>query len=275
MNVNRDVNTVFGGLGFIGSYLCQSFEKDGLPYQIVSRQDSLPKGDLGNVFYCAGITADFRSRPFDTMDAHISTLSNVLKHCEYTSLLYLSSARIYRHASSTTEDSKITLCPQDPESFVDLSKLAGETLCFSMNNEKIRIVRLSNVYGEDFTSEVFLTEMIKSALLKGKINLRSALDSSKDFIDIKSVVNMMRCISEKGTHRIYNVASGYNVSHKAIVCKLQDVTGCKFLVADDAPSIIWPQINIDLIKHEFDFKPICLTDKLGELVDRYREYYGI
>ena len=269
------MNTVFGGLGFIGSHLCRSFKKDGLPYQIVSRQDPLPTGDLGNVFYCAGITADFRSRPFDTMDAHISTLSNVLKQCKYTSLLYLSSARIYRHASSTTEDSKFMVCPQDPEDLVDLSKLAGEALCLSMNDEKVRIVRLSNVFGKDFTSETFLTEMIKSALLEGEINLRSALDSSKDFIDVKSTVNMMRCISEKGTHRIYNVASGYNVSHKEIICKLQEVTGCGLMVADDAPSIIWSIINIDLIKQEFNFKPTCLTGKLEELVDEYREYYGL
>jgi nucleoside-diphosphate-sugar epimerase len=275
MNMNRAVNTVFGGLGFIGSYLCQSFEKDGLPYQIVNRQDSLPTGYLGNVFYCAGVTADFRSRPFDTMDAHISTLSKVLKQCQYTSLLYLSSARIYRHAPSTTEDSKFTVCPQDPEDLVDLSKLAGEALCLSMNNEKVRIVRLSNVFGKDFTSDMFLTEMIKSALLKREINLQSALNSSKDFIDVKSVVNMMRCISDKGTHRIYNVASGYNVSHKEIVCKLQDVTGCSLMIADDASSIIWSLINIDLIKQEFDFKPICLTDKLEELVSEYREYYGL
>ena len=60
-------NTVFGGLGFIGSHLCRDFDKDGLSYQIVSRKDPVPIGNLGNIYYCAGITADFRSRPFDTM----------------------------------------------------------------------------------------------------------------------------------------------------------------------------------------------------------------
>ena len=68
-------NTVFGGRGFIGTNLCNYFKKIGLPCQIVGRKDPIPKGQLGNVFYCAGITADFRSRPFKTMNANVSTLS--------------------------------------------------------------------------------------------------------------------------------------------------------------------------------------------------------
>ena len=127
MNVKPVHNTIFGGFGFIGSHLCKNLEKDGLRYQIVGRKDPMPTGNLGNIYYCAGITADFRSRPFDTIDAHISTLSNILERGQYSTFLYLSSARIYRHATLTTEDAKFSINPFEPEDLVDISKLAGES----------------------------------------------------------------------------------------------------------------------------------------------------
>ena len=263
-------NTVFGGHGFIGAHLCNYLEKGGLPYQVVGRQNPLPKGSLGNVFYCAGITADFRSRPFETMDAHISTLSNVLEHGQYTNFLYLSSARIYRNASLTTEDVKFTIDPNSPEDLVDVSKLAGESLCLSIDNNKIRILRLSNVFGYDFLSQNFLTEIIKSALIDRKIHLLSSLDSSKDYVDVDSVVNIMVRIAESGENRIYNVSNGYNVSHEEIVLLLRNLTGCSLTVADNAPSVIWPTVNNDRIRQEFNYRPARLTDKLEDLVNAFK-----
>ena len=263
-------NTIFGGLGFIGSHLCKSLKKDGLPYQIIGREDPLPTGNLGNVFYCAGITADFRSRPFDTIDAHISTLSRILKNGQFSTFIYLSSARLYRHSSVTGEDSKFTVDPLNLEDLVDISKLSGESLCLSMKNEKVRVVRLSNVFGEDYLSKNFLTDLMKSALVTGRIHLRSTLVSSKDYVDVESVVSVIRNISERGKHRLYNVASGYNISHQKIVFLLKDLTGCSVTVEEGAKALQWPIINIDRIVQEFDFQSISLLDKLEDLVEGYK-----
>ena len=263
-------NTIFGGHGFIGSHLCQSFEKDGLSYQIVGRQDPLPKGDLGNVFYCAGVTSDFRSRPFATIDAHISTLARVLESSQFSTFTYLSSARLYRHSFMTSEDSKFTVTPLDLEDFVDISKLAGEALCHSTNNESVRIVRLSNVFGKDYLSKNFLTELIESALIKGKIHLRSALASSKDYVDIERTIRVIRRISECGKYRLYNVASGYNISHEKITCLIKKLTGCLVTVEEGASVIKWPIIDVDRITQEFDFKSRHLLDELEGLVTEYK-----
>jgi nucleoside-diphosphate-sugar epimerase len=263
-------NTIFGGHGFIGSHLCQSFEKDGFPYQIVGRQDPLPKGDLGNVFYCAGVTADFRSRPFATIDAHISTLARVLEGSQFSTFIYFSSARLYRHSSITSEESRFTVTPLEMEDFVDISKLAGEALCHSTNNKNVRIVRLSNVFGKDYLSKNFLTELIESALIRNKIHLRSALASSKDYLDIESAIKVIRRISECGKYRLYNVASGYNISHEKIVCLIKELTGCLVTVEEGASAIKWPLINNDRITQEFDFKPLNLMDALEDLVAEYK-----
>ena len=263
-------NTIFGGHGFIGSHLCQSFEKDGLPYQIFGRQDSLPKGNLGNVFYCAGVTADFRSRPYDTIDAHVSNLARVLENCQFSTFIYLSSARLYRHSSITNEGSRFTISPLDSEDFVDISKLGGEALCHSINNQNVRVVRLSNVYGKDFFSKNFLTEIIESALTNSKIHLRSSLASSKDYVDIESAVKVIRRISECGKYRLYNVASGHNISHEQITGLIGGLTDCLVTIEEGAPTIKWPVISIDRITREFDFKSAHLMDELEGLVTEYK-----
>ena len=119
-------------------------------------------------------------------------------------------------------------------------------------------------------SQNFLTKIIKSALVDRKIHLQSGLDSSKDYVDVDSVVNVMCRIAESGTSRIYNVASGYNISHKEIVLSLRDLTGCSLTVADNAPSVICPTVNNDRIRQEFNFRPARLTDKLEDLVNAFK-----
>src|SRR5215204_2623584 len=97
--------TILGASGFIGSRLAKRLGALGLEYQGVGRHDVLPAASLGNVIYCIGLTADFRSRPFDTVEAHVCKLLHVLRNCEFDLLLYLSSTRLYNaRDNSTTED---------------------------------------------------------------------------------------------------------------------------------------------------------------------------
>jgi len=76
--------TVLGGQGFIGRHLTRYLR--GLGYEVwVPDREALddylkmPETTLGEVFYCIGLTADFRARPFDTVRAHVSLLADVLE----------------------------------------------------------------------------------------------------------------------------------------------------------------------------------------------------
>ena len=101
--------------------------------------------------------------------------------------------------------------------------------------------------------------------------MQKNLDSSKDYVDINSVVDVIRRISESSRNRIYNVASGYNISHKEIVHLLRDLTGCSLTVAEGASANKWSLINIDRIRKEFDFKSLCLTDEIEGLVNEFKK----
>ncbi len=72
--------TVFGANGFVGRALVQHLEEQGYPVRAVTRGDaSWRDTDLGHAFYTVGLTADFRSRPFETIDAHVSLLTRILR----------------------------------------------------------------------------------------------------------------------------------------------------------------------------------------------------
>ncbi|MBV9064181.1 MAG: NAD-dependent dehydratase, partial [Methylobacteriaceae bacterium] len=87
--------TILGASGFIGSNLRRAVQAAGLPCYAPGRAEALRTGPLGTVFYCIGVTADFRTRPFDTVAAHVCRLSRVLQGCEFDALIYLSSTRVY------------------------------------------------------------------------------------------------------------------------------------------------------------------------------------
>jgi len=94
--------TVLGSSGFIGSHLVNKLRELNVSYYCPSREEDLTKKNLGDVIYCIGLTADFRSRPFDTVTAHVCKLLTILQECRFDSLLYLSSTRLYMYESILT-----------------------------------------------------------------------------------------------------------------------------------------------------------------------------
>lgn len=267
--------TVVGASGFIGSALVKQL------YATENHQVFVPEKNaaelfiqpLGHVIYAAGVTADFRRRPFDTLRAHVSLLAELLERAEFDSLLYLSSARIYRHAEHTGEEAAIFLRSHDPEDYYDLTKLSGEALCFASMRKNVRAVRLSNVVGTDFRSSNFLFELIRAACDHGHIELRSALDSEKDYVLVEDVVRILPEIAMHGHKQCYNLATGCNLRHAAIVNAIKDATGASFSIVLGAPRHAVPQINIQRLQAEFGFHADEVLPRIPELVGEYRKYH--
>ena len=94
----------------------------------VSRGALLSEGEeLGHVIYAIGVTADFRWKPFETVDAHVSTLAQLLKNSQFDSWLYLSSTRVYGSATIqqlAQETQPVTVYP-NADGLYDISKLMG------------------------------------------------------------------------------------------------------------------------------------------------------
>jgi len=259
--------TIFGADGFIGSNLVKHLESQKIKCNVMNANDQKTfDKPLGHVIYAIGITSDFRKRPLETVKAHVCLLEDVLEKARFDSFLYLSSTRIYINSSSTKEEKPLLVEPLVFTDIFNISKIMGESICFSFDNKNIRVVRLSNVVGNNPGSDDFLPSIIKDAISKKNLILHTTSSSEKDYVHIDDVVKILPKISQMGKHTIYNIASGENTKVKEIIDEIKKITDCQVHFAPDAIEQSFPEINIRRVKEEFDFKPSHFLNKLKDII---------
>lgn len=250
--------TVLGATGTIGGRLVADLRARGHAVFTPPRGENLSGVPLGHAIYAIGITADFRTKPLETIDAHVCVLRDLLARAEFESLTYLSSTRIYGGLpvnAPAREDMRLTVDPNSASDLYNLSKLMGESLCLHGGRKNVRAVRLSNVIGaEEPDSDNFVPSLVREART-GVVILRQAIESAKDYIHIDDVTAMLPEIAMEGRHRLYNLASGRNISHREWTYRLSVRTGCRIEVAPDAPRVDFPPIDISRLVQEFRFEP--------------------
>jgi nucleoside-diphosphate-sugar epimerase len=260
--------TILGGTGFVGSHVARYLTGLGHTALVPDRSQSLVDACSGaHVIYAIGLTADFRERPFDTIEAHVSVAADLLRQADFKSFLYLSSTRVYVRSSDTSEDRSLSVLPEDPSDLYNISKLAGEAVCLASGRTNVRIARLSNVVGPQTAA----TESFAGALCRegasGHIQLKTDLNSSKDYIWIDDVAALLLRISLAGRHKIYNVASGMQISHAQWISAISTQTGCSFSVDDNAPMSSFPPIATSRIREEFDFHPQPVLQRISTILE--------
>lgn len=246
--------TILGADGFIGRNLAARLQANGEECWLPRRDDpAIFARPLGRVFFCIGLTADFRSRPFDTVDAHVVALSRLLQRADFGQLIYLSSTRVYSGLASAEEDQALHVLPQQPDTLYNLSKLMGESLALSYCHG-CQVVRLSNVLGPGMGASNFVGSLVAEAQQTGKVQLHTGLASEKDYIWIDDAVDGLITIAERGRQQIYNLAGGRNLSHGDIVAPLLEKEIHVSVVAN-APETRFPHIPIDRLGAETGFWP--------------------
>jgi nucleoside-diphosphate-sugar epimerase len=260
--------TILGASGYIGRHLCEALAAQGFDVFAPRRNDPrIFTEPLGHVIYAIGLTADFRSKPFDTVAAHVSVLADVLQKANFSSLLYLSSTRVYSGAAETSELTSFSVSPKNPSDLYNISKLMGESLCLNSGRRNVKIARLSNVVGEENPgSELFFYALLQEAR-QGKVTLRTHPDSSKDYIALNDVLNILPRIAQQGKASIYNVASGRNISNGELIKSLALLTKCQVEIMADAPLYDFMPIDVTLLRQEFGFHSCSIFDVLPTFVD--------
>ena len=264
--------TILGADGFVGSSLAEHLETHGHACQRVGRQDSKPEY-LGHVVFAIGLTADFRTRPFDTIEAHVSALLPILRPGGFDSFTYLSSTRVYGNLDPNTvadEAADLTVNSNRPSDLYNISKLAGESLCLSVPNETVRIARLSNIYGAQDRSQNFLTAVLRDAVAGRQPQFFNAMGSAKDYIDVRDVVQALEIIALRGKSRVINVAAGQNVSDREIAALIEKHTGRVPSTKNGTSEIRFPPISIQRMVAETGVRPRALTEGFPMLIEGLR-----
>ena len=250
--------TVLGASGFVGSSLVARLKRDGATVVIPSR-DELKRGgnDTGHLVYCIGFTGNFRAHLPETIDAHVTQLKHCLSAFDFSSFLFMSSTRVYGGAKDVTETNEDCAIPVVPsaDSVYDLSKLLGEALCLSRKEETVRVARLSNVVGQGMSRHTFLGSILEDLNQGRPVRINESPDSSKDYIAIDDVVDLLVRIATAGTSRVYNVASGRPFSHQELSDTLAELGERRVTFAPGGPRRAFPQIDASRITSEFGIKP--------------------
>jgi len=208
--------TVIGGAGFVGRRLADTLRRAGHEVWVPARGDrALFSRDLGHVFYCAGLTADYAARPYDTVAAHVTLLADVLRANRYEHLVYLSSTRLYDSSQLPEGDeaAALSLQPANPRALYDFSKGLGENLCLTVADGRTAVARLSCVFDWEAGSPGFLSEWLVRAASERAFRLDSDAGYVRDYIHLDDVVLALETISTRRAGGIFNVASGENVSN--------------------------------------------------------------
>ncbi len=236
--------TIIGAAGFVGAALHRRLLELGWTCAVPARSSTWPSGQKhGHVFYCAGLTADYAIRPADTVEAHVSLLSRVLRKGGIDSLVYLSSTRLYDGQPlerAGAEDGSFVIDPGHSRSLYDLSKLLGENLCRVMGSGKARVARLACVYRDESDADGFLPGLLRR-VLAARSGTTLVVDSSpnfeRDYVHLDDVVEALIKIAVDGHRDVYNVASGDNVTNALLAEEIEALTGVKLHFSrSDQPS---------------------------------------
>ncbi len=226
--------TVLGASGFIGSRLTAALKKVGATVNAPGRGVDIYSKPLGTIFYCIGLTNDYKDRPHDTIEAHVSVLNTVLQSADFTKLIYLSSTRLYDGLKSGSEKTDLALNPANPRHLYDLSKALGENLCLNYSKGRACAVRLSSVYDEGENASGFMPDLLRRLQKERTFELASNSGIVRDYIYVGDVVQSLIKLADSKESGIINLASGENVSNQDIVDALNGI-GCKITLSRETP----------------------------------------
>ena len=227
--------TVVGAAGFVGARVAQRLRADGWTVYAPAKGDpELLTRDLGTVFYCAGLTADYDRRPFDTVEAHASLLSELMRADHYQRLVYCSSTRLYdgQRKAESHEAEPLVFDPADPRRVYDLSKALGENLALARSGGRGTVARLSNVYDWADGAPGFLSEWLVAAQATRDLKLSSSPNIARDYIHLDDTVEALIAIAVRG-QGVYNVAAGA-LSTNADIARVFEAAGWWVVFANDA-----------------------------------------
>ena len=270
----KNLYTIFGK-GFVGTNIINFLKEKKYTIFLPKKGRYKFNKNLHNIIYCIGSDNWIRD-PEGSYDANLGIIPKIIFNNKFSSFTLISSTRVYlgKPSKNTNENNLICIDPNIRNFFFNSLKLSAESLCLSLPNKRIKVVRMSNLFGDNFTNQIYLLPtLIRSAINENKINIFVNKISSKDFLYVNEAIDVLLKIIKKGRHRLYNIASGKNIKLFKIAEKIKEITNCKINYSNQKKLIEEPLIDISRVRKEFNFKPKKdLIKFLRQLIINYKNH---
>ncbi|HEY9217327.1 MAG TPA: NAD(P)-dependent oxidoreductase [Phenylobacterium sp.] len=230
--------TILGARGFVGGELRGRLEADGHePFCPDKGDEAMFHEPLGIVFDCAGLTADYAARPFDTVEAHANLVAQLAARATFDKLIVLSSTRLYDASQALVahEDDPLTLNPAEPRQIYDLSKALGENIALTQTQGRGSVARLANVFDWTPGAPGFLSEWLVRAASTKAFMLNSSPHVARDYVYLDDVVDALLAMAGADQPGIVNVASGELLTNDQIADVFRMFGWEVEFARDDAP----------------------------------------
>ena len=246
--------TIFGSTGFIGKELVTHLKKKHIKVFTPNKNQIKFNKNLGYIIYCVG-SDDWLIKTQKGYFSNLGHLQKVIFNNKFKKIIFLSTTRLYINSKKQNdEESGLIINSQRANDYYNILKIASESI-LKNNCKNYAILRVSNVFGCNFKSPLLLPTIIRNSIKKKTTYINLSLNSSKDYIHINDLINLIFKIKKKNKYKIYNVANGQKIKLKQILNILRKLIDCKIVLKNQNKEIHEPKININRIKKEFNFKP--------------------
>ena len=164
--------TIFGQ-GFVGENLSIFLKKRKFEFFFPKKGKYKFKKNLNNVVFCIG-NQNWLRKPNLTYQANLAIMTKILFNNKFESFTLISSTRLYiaNQKGNTSEDNLIKVNTNEKKYLYNSLKISAENLCLCLNNKKIKVVRISNLYANNFTNQAYiLPTIIRDSIKKKKLIL--------------------------------------------------------------------------------------------------------
>ena len=264
--MKKKTYTIFGHNGFIGSILKEKLKNNKLI--LPSRGQTIFRYHLGDIIYCIGSDL-WKKDYYNSYYANLGYLPEIVKKNKFNSFNFLSSARIYKNSNFGDVNNFLKVNPADNDDYFNIKKVCAESFLINCN-KKIKILRLGNLYGNNYKAPILLPTLIRNAINKKLINITINKKSLKDYLNVDDATNIIIKIIKSGKKNIYNIASGERTSLQSIANKIKKITNCRIKYSNQKNLKNEAKIDISQIRKEFKFQPKSyLLSDIEKLVKDY------
>lgn len=250
---SRTKATVIGGSGYVGRHVVNRLISLGVQVTAPRRGHELQLlgTDLGELFYCAGMTSNYAASPVDTVQVHISLIMSLLDSCKYNSVVYLSSTRLYDRQMVTfqkneaiSENDFLIMNPKNLRHLYDLTKAVGENLCLHMASQKASIARLACVWDTSQTATGFIPSLVRQlqklsseTSSESTISVNSTPNTSRHYIHVNDLVfAIIRMAFSEDREQIVSLASdSCPILNSSIFSLLEEIYRIKIITPLESP----------------------------------------